>query len=114
MPTTRPQLLAEVDRRFTARVQPDIDPADAAEAMLLYIAEEISRGTRLAAMTRHMLGLFQGVPGARRWRQILTVDAVRPGAGVETVRAALAAVVARPPARPVAGDTAPSAALAMA
>jgi tRNA-dihydrouridine synthase A len=109
-----PAVLAEVDRRFYGEGSADIETADAAEAMLLYIAEEISRGTRLAAMTRHMLGLFQGVPGARRWRQILTVDAVRPGAGVETVRAALAAVVARPPAWPVVGDTAPSAALAVA
>ena len=39
-----------------------------------------------------MLGIFNGIPGARRWRQIMTVDAIRPGAGVETVLAALAAV----------------------
>jgi tRNA-dihydrouridine synthase A len=55
-----------------------------------------------------MLGVFNGMPGARRWRQIMTVDAIRPGAGVETVLAALAAITpsvgpssARSPAPPV-------------
>jgi tRNA-dihydrouridine synthase A len=49
-------------------------------------------------MTRHMLGLFHGTPGARTWRRILTVESVKPGAGLEVVDAALAAVSARPEA----------------
>src|SRR6201999_1803457 len=57
-----------------------------------YIAAELARGTHLAAMTRHMLGLFHGVPGARTWRRILTVEGVKPGAGIEVIDAALAAV----------------------
>jgi tRNA-dihydrouridine synthase A len=88
-----PGVLAEIDRRFYGDAMRQVAPAEAVEAMLPYIAEEMARGTRLPAITRHMLGLFQGVAGARRWRQILTVDAIQPGAGIATVRAALAAVV---------------------
>ncbi len=90
-----PAILADVDRRF-------YDAADAPEpeavvaAMLPYIAAEIADGTPLARVTRHMLGLFHGRPGARRWRQILTVGASRPGAGVALVREALAAVASLP------------------
>jgi tRNA-dihydrouridine synthase A len=90
-----PGLLAEVDRRFYGYAATAGDARTAAEAMLPYIATEVARGTHLAGITRHMLGLFQGVPGARRWRQILTVDAIRAGAGVATVEAALAVVADR-------------------
>jgi len=55
---------------------------------------------RLPHITRHMLGLFHGFPGARRWRQILSVDATQPGAGPEVVRAALDAVGALVTDRP--------------
>jgi tRNA-dihydrouridine synthase A len=43
-------------------------------------------------MTRHMLGLFHGRPGARTWRRIMTVESIRPGAGVEVIEQALEAV----------------------
>jgi tRNA-dihydrouridine synthase A len=89
-----PAVLLDVDRRFYADGRESAGAAGAVQRMLPYVAEEIDRGTRLPAITRHMLGLFQGVPGARRWRQILTVDATRPAAGVEVVTAALDAVVA--------------------
>jgi tRNA-dihydrouridine synthase A len=56
------------------------------------MAQQLARGTPLAAMSRHMLGLFQGRPGARSWRRIMTVDAVRPGAGLEVLDRALAAL----------------------
>jgi len=60
--------------------------------MLPYIERSLASGTRLPQITRHMLGLFHGRPGARQWRRILSVDAARPGAGVEVVRTALTAV----------------------
>ncbi|MFN9926904.1 MAG: tRNA dihydrouridine(20/20a) synthase DusA, partial [Phenylobacterium sp.] len=56
------------------------------------VAAELSRGAHLAAMTRHMLGLFHAVPGARTWRRILTVESVKPGAGLEVIDAAYAAI----------------------
>ncbi|HVZ13325.1 MAG TPA: tRNA dihydrouridine(20/20a) synthase DusA [Bauldia sp.] len=74
------------------------EPAEAVAAMLDYIGTMVANGERLSHITRHMLGLFHGAPGARAWRRILTVDAIKPGAGVEVVRAALAAVATAPAA----------------
>ena len=90
-----PEVLADVDRRFYGG-DDGPEPQAVVEAMLPYIAAQLESGTRLAAITRHMLGLFHGVPGARNWRRILTVGAVRPGAGLEVVREALAAVAPAP------------------
>jgi tRNA-dihydrouridine synthase A len=87
-----PALLGEVDRRLFDPAAPVVRPHQAVEAFLPYIAARLDEGVRLAAMTRHMLGLFHGARGARAWRRILTVEAIRPGAGVEVVREALAAV----------------------
>ena len=86
-----PGMLAEVDRRMFGAGD-DADLADVVAGYRDYVASELARGTHLAAMTRHMLGLFHGVPGARTWRRILTVEGVRPGAGVEVIDRALAAV----------------------
>jgi tRNA-dihydrouridine synthase A len=65
-------------------------PRAAAEAFIPYIERELARGTRLAAMTRHMLGLFRGVPGARAFRRHLASEAVKGGAGAQVLAAALA------------------------
>ena len=63
------------------------------------MARELAAGTHLAAMTRHMLGLFHGLPGARAWRRFLTVEGVKAGAGLEVVDRALEAVRAALAAR---------------
>ncbi|SOC38308.1 tRNA dihydrouridine synthase A [Rhizobium subbaraonis] len=63
------------------------------DAMMAYADGVIAGGGRLNHVTRHMVGLFQGVPGARRYRQILSADATRPGAGPEVIAAAFAAVL---------------------
>ena len=87
-----PALLLDVDQRiFGETVVPPM-PQDVVERMIPYIEARLAEGGRLHAVTRHMLGLFQGVPGARAWRRILTVEGVKPDAGVETLRKALAAV----------------------
>ena len=62
----------------------------AAEALLPYIERELARGTRLHAITRHVLGLFRGMPGARAFRRHLATEAVKPAADAATFRAALA------------------------
>jgi tRNA-dihydrouridine synthase A len=62
------------------------------DRMITYAEEVIASGGRLHHVTRHMVGLFQGFAGARRFRQILSTDATRPGAGVEIIAAAFAAV----------------------
>ncbi len=90
-----PAMLADIDRRFY-RAGEAPEPHAVVAAMLPMIAAELERGTRLSQITRHMLGLFHGVPGARSWRRILTVGAVKPGAGIEVVQEALAAVTPAP------------------
>jgi tRNA-dihydrouridine synthase A len=88
-----PGLLGEVDARvFGAGDAATVTPVQAVERYRDYIARQLAAGTHLAAMTRHMLGLFHGAPGARAWRRILTMEGVKPGAGLEVVDAALAAV----------------------
>ncbi len=68
-------------------------PKAAAVALIPYIERELARGARLHAITRHVLGLFRGVPGARAFRRHLATEAVKPGAGVAAFRAALDLVV---------------------
>jgi tRNA-dihydrouridine synthase A len=87
-----PALLGSVDRRIFGAPGPDIDPETAVHAILPYIEAERSRGTGLHAITRHMLGAFQGRPGARAWRRILSENAHRPGAGPDLVLEALGAI----------------------
>ncbi len=86
-----PALLAGVDRLFYGAEGADPEPQDVVEAMIPYIEAELARGAPLHRITRHMLGLFHGRPGARRFRQILTVEGAKRGAGVEVLRAAAAA-----------------------
>ena len=69
---------------------PGRDAVEVVEAMRPYIADHLSQGGRLHQITRHMLGLFHGKPGARAWRRVLSEGASRPGAGLEVLEAALA------------------------
>jgi len=87
-----PALLAAVDRVFFGSEAADPDPHDVIEAMIPYVEAEKARGAPLHRITRHMLGLFHGQPGARRFRQILTVEGARRDANVSVLRAAAAAV----------------------
>jgi tRNA-dihydrouridine synthase A len=64
------------------------------DAMRPYIADHLAQGGRLHQITRHMLGLFSGRPGARGWRRVLSEQANRPGAGLGVIDAALAQVSA--------------------
>ena len=68
------------------------DAAAVVQAMHPYIADHLARGGRLHQITRHMLGLFTGRPGARGWRRVLSEGASRPDAGLEVLDAALAQV----------------------
>lgn len=81
-----PYLLVDADRRFFGDMDVPLSRHGVVEAMLPYIEGEMAAGTPLAAITRHMLGLMNGRPGARAWRRHLAENAHRPGAGVELVR----------------------------
>jgi tRNA-dihydrouridine synthase A len=67
-------------------------PKAAAEALIPYIERELVRGVRLHAVTRHVLGLFRGVPGARAFRRHLATEATKPAADAATYRAAIALI----------------------
>jgi tRNA-dihydrouridine synthase A len=63
--------------------------AAAVGAFIPYVEARLAEGVPLHAMTRHLLGLFNGFPGARAWRRHLAVEAVKPGADTRVLRAAL-------------------------
>lgn len=84
-------ILATADRRIFGG-QGDSRAEDAARSMLPYIEAHLVAGGKLHQVTRHMLGLFAGRPGARAWRRTLSTGATRPGAGPELVEQALAAL----------------------
>ena len=81
-----PYLLAEVDRRLYNDPRPPPTRLEVLERFDLYIKEELSRGTALHPMTRPILGLFQGQPGARRWRQYLSAQVHQEGTGFEGLK----------------------------
>jgi tRNA-dihydrouridine synthase A len=87
-----PWLLADVDQRIFGAQPSGLTRHAALEAMFPYIEAHLARGGRLNNIVRHVLGLFHGEPGARTFRRILSVEAVKEGAGVEVVQRALAAV----------------------
>ena len=84
-----PYLLAEVDRRFLGSARLTPSRHDIIRDLLPYVECQLRRGTPLHCMTRHLLGLFQGVPGARAWRRYLSENAHQPGAGTAVLEAAL-------------------------
>jgi tRNA-dihydrouridine synthase A len=87
-----PGILIGVDADIYGGPAQPFDFAGLIETMAAYAARHIERGGRLGHITRHMVGLFHGQPGARRWRQILSTDATRGAAGSQVLRDAFAAV----------------------
>lgn len=88
-----PALLLRVDPHIFGAPAPFEDVRAAVEALILYIERALGAGARLHDITRHLLGLFHGCPGARAFRRHLAGEAVKPGAGPEVLRAALAMVL---------------------
>ncbi len=84
-----PWLLSEVDQMLFGDPPNSIQTREMfLEAIEPYLEAELSSGTPLHAMTRHLLGLYQGQPGARLWRRILSQEAVKDGAGLEVLHQA--------------------------
>jgi len=84
-----PWILAEVDRRVFSKKGKVRHREDVIETILPYVEEELAKGARLNQITRHLLGLYQEVPGAKRYRRLLSEQAHRPGAGADVLRAAV-------------------------
>lgn len=87
-----PMLLADVDRRVFGSTEEPATLEAIMQAMAAYADREAASGTRINNIARHMLGLANGLPGARQFRQIMSVDACRPGADSDVMFRALEAV----------------------
>ncbi len=87
-----PWRLLTVDPELFGEAAPQATMEDVFEAMMPYIEDQLARGTRLHSITRHFVGAFHGVPGARAFRRHLAENGVRPGAGVNVLRDAIALV----------------------
>jgi tRNA-dihydrouridine synthase A len=100
-----PWILSEVDSTFFGEANPCTSRMDVIEAFIPYVERELLKGVPLNAMTQHILGLFNGLPGARQFRRSLSENATKRGAGVAVLRQALSKVQEQ------CTDTAPGAAL---
>lgn len=84
-----PGQLLDADSAIFGVAPPAAGIADALEKLFPYIENAMREGARLNSITRHLLGLFRGQPGARAFRRHLATEAVKPGAGVKVLREAL-------------------------
>lgn len=87
-----PYLLADVDQRIYGIDAAAPSRTQVMEHFMVYCEGQLSKGTRLNHLTRHVLGLYQGIPGARQFRRILSEQAHKPGVGIEVLEHALAAL----------------------
>ncbi len=85
-------MLTGVDEKIYGEPAQEPDWDAVRDAMMAYAERVMADGGRLSHVTRHMVGLFQGFAGARRYRQILSTDATRASAGPEVIAAAFASV----------------------
>ena len=87
-----PYLLAEVGARFFGSAEPQIERAEAIARLIPYVERHLEHGGKLSNVTRHILGLYHGRPRGRLFRRVLGEGAVKPGAGIELLREAVAIV----------------------
>ncbi len=87
-----PYVLADVDRRFYGDTREPLTRHEVLEAFMPYVERELARGIHLHSMSRHILGLFQGMPGARAFRRYISENAPKHGATAEVIRDAMALV----------------------
>ncbi|MBV9558034.1 MAG: tRNA-dihydrouridine synthase, partial [Pseudolabrys sp.] len=92
-----PWRLLAVDSALFGEPAPFASAKEVVLAFLPYIERELARGVRLHTITRHLLGLFRAVPGARAFRRHLATEAVKPDAGVRVLLDALSHVPDAPP-----------------
>jgi tRNA-dihydrouridine synthase A len=90
-----PWRLLSADPELFGEAAPYATMKDVFEAMAPYIEDQLAKGTRLHSITRHFVGAFHGVPGARAFRRHLAENGVKPDAGVNVLRDAIALVVDR-------------------
>jgi len=84
-----PMLAAQVDQQLYGLDKPVITAHQAVTAYLPYVEEQLKRGVRLNALTKPLMGVFQGVPGARKFRRHLSENAHLPNQNADVIRQAL-------------------------
>ena len=89
-----PALLLEADREIFGDLSPSLTADEAIALYLPYVERKLAEGVRLSNITRHMLGLYNGLPGARQFRRHLSTEAVKPGAGAQIIREGCAGIAA--------------------
>ena len=82
-------ILSEVDRRYFGSESAPRSRTEVVLGMEAYVSEILNQKVPLKRLSRHMMGLFQGVPGARSWRRYLSEHAIKPNAGFEVLLQAL-------------------------
>ena len=87
-----PTLLLGVDREIYGDEREPLSLEEVGDKMMAYTAAHIANGGRVNHVTRHMIGLFQGKPGARRYRQILSVEACKPDANEKVIAMAFSVI----------------------
>lgn len=93
---TNPYLLADVDQRLFGDPRAVASRAEILDEFSAYIGTELARGVSLKYMTRHILGLYQGQPGGRQFRRVISEEAYKDGAGLEVLERARARVEHQP------------------
>jgi len=91
-PYENPWMLVQVDPALFGTESPALSRAQVLEQLLPFVTRDLERGTPLSAYTRHILGLFRGLPGGRQFRRVLSENAHKPGATAELLLQALDAV----------------------
>lgn len=82
----RPYFLAEIEREFFNINAKMPTPESILKQLIPYLEEQLQQGVRLSHLTRHILGLYQGMPGARTWRRYLSEHAHRSNAGIDVIK----------------------------
>jgi len=84
-----PYILVDIDQRFYQSNKKVLTRLEIIEALYPYIEKELAQGTRLHSISRHVLGLFNGMPGAKKWRRYISENAPPVGADVSVIQQAL-------------------------
>lgn len=87
-----PYILSDVDQRYYGSGTEPLSRSEAIEQYLPYVTQRLAEGVRLHAITRHMLGLFAGQPGARAWRRVLSEQANQSDAGLDVLQKAMSQI----------------------
>ncbi|MBL4606406.1 MAG: tRNA dihydrouridine(20/20a) synthase DusA [Pseudomonadales bacterium] len=86
---SNPFMLAEVDHRLYGEEKPTLSRLNILESFYPYIEQHLGEGMKLSNISRHIVGLFQGQVGARRYRRYISENAFKPGAGIEVLQKAV-------------------------